>query len=30
MGKAKLNIPMCAALVLLFLTMLSIHLTSGL
>ena len=30
MGKAKLNIPMCAAAVLLFLTLLSIHLTSGL
>lgn len=30
MGKAKLNIPMCAALALLFLTMVSIHLTSGL
>ena len=30
MGKAKLNIPMCAALVLLLLTMVSIHLTSGL
>ena len=30
MGKAKLNIPMCAALVLLFLTMISVHLTSGL
>ena len=30
MGKAKLNIPMCAALVLLLLTMISIHLTSGL
>ena len=30
MGKAKLNIPMCAAVVLLFLTLLSIHLTSGL
>lgn len=30
MGKAKLNIPMLAALILLFLTMLSIHLTSGL
>ena len=30
MGKTKLNIPMCAALVLLCLTMVSIHLTSGL
>ena len=30
MGKAKLNIPMCAALVLLFLTLVSIHMTSGL
>ena len=30
MGKAKVNIPMCAALVLLLLTMISIHLTSGL
>ena len=30
MGKAKLNIPMCAALVLLLLTMISVHLTSGL
>ena len=30
MGKTKLNIPMCAAAVLLFLTLLSIHLTSGL
>lgn len=30
MGKAKLNIPMCAALVLLLLTMISIHMTSGL
>lgn len=30
MGKAKLNIPMCAALILLMLTMISIHLTSGL
>lgn len=30
MGKQKLNIPMCAALVLLMLTMISIHLTSGL
>lgn len=30
MGKAKLNIPMCAALVLLFLTLISIHMTSGL
>lgn len=30
MGKTKVNIPMCAALVLLFLTMISIHLTSGL
>ena len=30
MCKAKLNIPMCAALILLFLTMISIHLTSGL
>lgn len=30
MGKTKLNIPMCAALVLLLLTMISIHLTSGL
>lgn len=30
MGKPKLNIPMCAALVLLLLTMISIHLTSGL
>lgn len=30
MGKAKLNIPMCAALVLMILTMISIHLTSGL
>lgn len=30
MGKAKLNIPMCAALILLFLTMISFHLTSGL
>lgn len=30
MGKAKLNIPMCAALVLLMLTMISIHMTSGL
>ena len=30
MGKAKVNIPICAALVLLFLTMVSIHLTSGL
>ena len=30
MGKAKLNIPMCTALVLLLLTMISIHLTSGL
>ena len=30
MGKAKLNIPMCAALVLLLMTMISIHLTSGL
>ena len=30
MEKAKINIPMCAALVLLLLTMISIHLTSGL
>lgn len=30
MGKAKINIPMCAALVLLLLTMISIHLTCGL
>lgn len=30
MGKAKINIPMTAALVLLLLTMISIHLTSGL
>lgn len=30
MGKAKLNIPMCAALILFLLTMISIHLTSGL
>ena len=30
MGKSKINIPMCAALVLLLLTMLSIHMTSGL
>ena len=30
MGKAKLNIPMCAALVLLLLTMISVHMTSGL
>lgn len=30
MGKAKVNIPICAALVLLFLTMVSIHMTSGL
>ena len=30
MGKAKVNIPMCAALVLLLLTMISIHITSGL
>lgn len=30
MGKSKLNIPMCAALMLLLLTMLSIHMTSGL
>ena len=30
MGKTKLNIPMCAAVVLLYLTLLSIHLTSGL
>lgn len=30
MKKAKLNIPICAALVLLFLTMVSIHMTSGL
>lgn len=30
MGKAKLNIPMCAALVLFLLTMISIHMTSGL
>lgn len=30
MGKPKLNIPMCAALVLLLLTIISIHLTSGL
>ena len=30
MGKAKLNIPMCAALVLLLLTMVSIYLVSGL
>lgn len=30
MGKSKINIPMCAALVLLFLTMISIHMTSGL
>lgn len=30
MGKSKINIPMCAALVLLLLTMISIHMTSGL
>ena len=30
MGKAKLNIPMCVALVLLLLTMITTHLTSGL
>ena len=30
MGKQKVNIPMCAALVLLLLTMISIHMTSGL
>ena len=30
MGKAKLNIPMCAALILLLLTMISVHMTSGL
>ncbi len=30
MKKTKLNIPICAALVLLFLTMVSIHMTSGL
>ena len=30
MGEKKFNIPMCAALILLLLTMISIHLTSGL
>lgn len=30
MGKAKLNIPMCAALILLLLTMVTTHMTSGL
>lgn len=30
MGKQKINIPMCAALILLLLTMISVHITSGL